>query len=200
MVHLNLEERLDEIKSREIEGHWEKEELVDLLLNGIQYYQRYQADMLTWLIQVTITNKLFKLTLSLVCAGHLCGLYLSEHGKGLEGVGPDPIDQHACISPSATHPGGNAPCYLLLCLPDSPSLPPDPLLSGTCVCLAPSSLNPLQFQAVIKHLSSNESSPWHAGWISAHPRLHRRLLPGPTLAQPRPPSRHNFPCQIFGQR
>ena len=54
LVHLDLEERLEEIKSRKISGHWEKveEELVDLLLNGIQYYQRYQADMLTWLIQV----------------------------------------------------------------------------------------------------------------------------------------------------
>ena len=54
MVHLDLEERLEEIQSRENESHWEKveEELVDLLLNGIQYYQRYQADMLTWLIQV----------------------------------------------------------------------------------------------------------------------------------------------------
>ena len=54
MVHLDLEERLEEIQSRENESHWEKveEELVDLLLSGIQYYQRYQADMLTWLIQV----------------------------------------------------------------------------------------------------------------------------------------------------
>ena len=59
LIHLEL--KLEEIKSREIEGLLEKveedrEELVNLLLDGIQYYQRYQADMLTWLIQVAITN------------------------------------------------------------------------------------------------------------------------------------------------
>ena len=59
LAHMDLEERLEEIQSREVEGLLERkvmvqerEELVDLLLDGIQYYQRYQADMLTWLIQV----------------------------------------------------------------------------------------------------------------------------------------------------
>ena len=57
LVYTDLEERLEEIKSKEIGGLLgneveEREELVNLLLDGIQYYQRYQADMLTWLIQV----------------------------------------------------------------------------------------------------------------------------------------------------
>ena len=51
---VDLEERL---KPGENQDQWEKvekerEDLVDLLLDGIQYYQRYQADVLTWLIQV----------------------------------------------------------------------------------------------------------------------------------------------------
>ena len=66
---MDLEERLEEIRSKEIGGllvnkvEEEREELVDLLLDGIQYYQRYQADVLTWLIQVIIHQlKLVKLT------------------------------------------------------------------------------------------------------------------------------------------
>ena len=67
LAHMDLEERLEEIKSKEIGGLLDnkvekREELVDLLLDGIQYYQRYQADVLTWLIQVMIINKLVKLT------------------------------------------------------------------------------------------------------------------------------------------
>ena len=59
LIHMDLEERLEEIQSKEIGGLSgneveKREELVDLLLDGIQYYQRYQADVLTWLIQVMI--------------------------------------------------------------------------------------------------------------------------------------------------
>ena len=67
MVHMDLDKRLEEIQSKEIGDLLgneveKREELVNLLLDGIQYYQRYQADVLTWLIQVMITNKLVKLT------------------------------------------------------------------------------------------------------------------------------------------
>ena len=179
---IHLEMKLEEIKSREIEGLLEKveeerEELVNLLLDGIQYYQRYQANMLTWLIQVTITNIKLGQIDPLACAGHLCSLYLPEHGKSVERIGSVNPDEHSHLPPSATHPGGNAPCNLLLCLPDSLTLPPDPLLPGSSLCLAPSSLNALQFQVVLQHLSSDKNSPWYSRWISARPRLHRCFLP-----------------------
>ena len=55
LVHMGLEERQEDIKSKEVGGLLgneveKREELVNLLLDGIQYYQRYQANVLTWLI------------------------------------------------------------------------------------------------------------------------------------------------------
>ena len=139
---VDLEERL---KPGENQDQWEKvekerEDLVDLLLDGIQYYQRYQADVLTWLIQVMNTK--IKLVKLILFSGDLCSLHLSEHGQNMERSWPAHPGQASLGQPGpplSSHPGGNAPGCLLLCLPDPPTLPLHLLLPCTSVCLAPSS-------------------------------------------------------------
>ena len=182
---VNLEEMVREIKSREEQGLWEeveveKEGLVDLLLDGIQYYQRYQAVLLTWLIQVIIDCHGVGHNYLLNYAGYLCSLYLFELEQSVERTRSCHHHHHSLCPPPATGPCCWALFHLLLRVSDPPAISPGFLLPGSSVCLAQGPLNTIK--TYFQQRLSDKNSLCDIDWVSAHPALHRCIVPSETLA------------------
>ena len=180
---VNLEEMVREIKSREAQGLWEeveveKEQLVDLLLEGIQYYQRYQAVVLTWLIQVIIDCH--RVGHPLNYAGYLCSLYLFELEQGVERTRSCHHHHHSLRPPPDTGLCSRALCRLLLRVPDPPAISPGFLLPGSSVCLAQGPFNTIK--SYFQQRLCDKNSLCDIDWVSAHPPLHRCIVPSETLA------------------
>ena len=182
---VNLEEMVREIKSREVQGLWEeveveKEQLVDLLLEGIQYYQRYQAVVLTWLIQVIIDCHRVCHNYVLNYAGYLCSLYLFEPEQGVERTRSCHHHHHSLRPPPDTGLCSWALCHLLLRVPDPPAISPGFLLPGSSVCLAQSPFNTIK--SYFQQRLCDKNSLCDIDWFSAHPALHCCIVPSETLA------------------
>ena len=182
---VNLEEIVREIKSREEQGLWEeveveREGLVDLLLEGIQYYQRYQAVLLTWLIQVIIDCHGVGHNYLLNYAGYLCSLYLFELEQSVERTRSCHHHHHSLCPPPATGPCCWALFHLLLRVSDPPAISPGFLLPGSSVCLAQGPLNTIK--SFFQQRLSDKNSLCDIDRVSAHPALHRCIVPSETLA------------------
>ena len=182
---VNLEEIVQEIKSREVQGLWEeveveKEELVDLLLEGIQYYQRYQAVLLTWLIQVIIDCHGVGPNYLLNYAGYLCSLYLFELEQSVERTRSCHHHHHSLRPLPATGPCSWTLFHLLLRVSDPPAISPCFLLPGPSVCLAQGPLNTIK--TYFQQRLSDKNSLCDIDRVSAHPALHRCIVPSETLA------------------
>ena len=182
---VNLEEMVRQIKSREVQGLWEeveveKGQLVDLLLEGIQYYQRYQAVVLTWLIQVIIYWHGVGHNHLLDYAGHLCSLYLFELKQGVERTRSCHHHHHSLRPPPDTGLCCWALCRLFLRVSDPPAISPGFLLPGSSVCLAQSPFNTIK--SYFQQRLCDKNSLCDINRVSAHPDLHRCIVPSETLA------------------